>query len=86
MKSQNEGLQKQLLAMQKDLVESRKQTAEREVRLLEASSELSLAREVIDDIASSKLAGLRRFFEHYDLPSVCLSLFRKLPFAEMNIF
>ena len=38
------------------------------------TKELSLAEEVIEDITTSKLVGLRRFFEHYDLPAVSLSL------------
>lgn len=50
---------------------------EREHRLIEASRELSLAEEVIDDVTSLKCVGLRRFFERYNLPSVLVALFRK---------
>lgn len=52
--------------------------AERELRLLEASGELSLAEEVIDDIAGTRCSGLQRFFERYNLPRVLISLFRKV--------
>eukprot|EP00928_Gymnodinium_smaydae_P039272 TRINITY_DN26853_c0_g1_i1.p1 TRINITY_DN26853_c0_g1~~TRINITY_DN26853_c0_g1_i1.p1 ORF type:complete len:534 (+),score=148.61 TRINITY_DN26853_c0_g1_i1:111-1604(+) len=66
------------LARQRDLLQrSEERHNEREARLYEASGELSLAEEVIDDIASSKCIGLRRFFERYNMPSVLLSLFGK---------
>lgn len=49
----------------------------RDVRLHEASGELSLAEVVIDDITSTKCVGTKRFFERYNLPGVLVSLFRK---------
>jgi len=52
--------------------------AERELRLIEASGELTLAEEVIDDITSGKCVGLRRFFSKYNMPGVLISLFRKI--------
>eukprot|EP00929_Paragymnodinium_shiwhaense_P089671 TRINITY_DN49816_c0_g1_i1.p1 TRINITY_DN49816_c0_g1~~TRINITY_DN49816_c0_g1_i1.p1 ORF type:complete len:521 (-),score=118.69 TRINITY_DN49816_c0_g1_i1:129-1691(-) len=51
--------------------------AHHEKQLEEATGELSLAEEVIDDITSSKCVGLRRFFENYNIPSVLLALFRR---------
>lgn len=63
---------------QDELARSEVLAAEREQRLAEASDELCLAEEVIDDIASSKCIGLRRFFERYNLPAVVVGLFRKV--------
>ncbi|CAE7721154.1 Scn10a [Symbiodinium sp. CCMP2592] len=78
MKADKEGLEGQIPQLRKDLKEARALNADQESQLVEATGELSLAEEVIDDITSSKLVGLRRFFEHYNLPAVCLSLFRKV--------
>ncbi|CAE7550650.1 spnA [Symbiodinium sp. CCMP2456] len=78
LKADKEGLEGQIPQLRKDLKEARALNADQESQLVEATGELSLAEEVIDDITSSKLVGLRRFFEHYNLPAVCLSLFRKV--------
>lgn len=52
--------------------------AERQARLHEASEEMALVDEMIDDMSSSKVVGLKRFFEKYNLPGVLVSLFRKV--------
>ena len=78
LKAENHRFEQELLKARADLQEAHGVNAEKENRLLESSSELSLAEKVIEDITSSKLVGLRRFFEHYDLPSVSLSLFCKV--------
>ncbi|CAK8998567.1 unnamed protein product [Durusdinium trenchii] len=78
MKVEKEKLHQELLKTQVELQDSNQRAAEHQSRLKEASSELCLAEEVIDDITTSKLVGLQRFFDHYDLPSVCLSLFGKI--------
>jgi len=78
LKAQKEQFESDLAKARSDLQEAHHAQAEKEQRLMEASSELSLAEEVIEDITTSKLVGLRRFFEHYDLPAVSLSLFCKV--------
>ena len=78
LKAGNHRFEQELQKAKADLQEAHGLNAEKENRLLESSSELSLAEKVIEDITSSKLVGLRRFFEHYDLPSVCVSLFCKV--------
>jgi len=77
LKGEREALSLEVSEQREELARSEALHAEREVRLSEASGELSLAEEVIDDITSSKCVGLRRFFERYNLPSVLLALFRK---------
>eukprot|EP00435_Cladocopium_sp_Y103_P038099 s1313_g10.t1 len=78
LKAQKDQFESDLAKARSDLQESQVSKAEKEQRLVEASRELSLAEEVIEDITTSKLVGLRRFFEHYDLPAVSLSLFCKV--------
>jgi len=62
----------------KEIAESEDLHQLRELRLHEASGELSLAEVVIDDITSSKWTGMQRFFEKHDLTGVLAALFRKL--------
>ena len=78
LKAEKERLDSVLQQSRSDLREAQSYQAQQESRLREASSELTLAEEVIDDITSSKLVGLQRFFEHYNLPAVCLTLFGKV--------
>lgn len=78
LKAQKEQFEGDLATARSDLSEAHEAQQEKEQRLLKASAELSLAEEVIEDITTSKLVGLRRFFEHYDLPAVSLSLFCKV--------
>jgi len=51
---------------------------ERRDRLSEACGELSMAREALADVTSSKRTGLQRFFAKYDLPGVLIALFHKV--------
>lgn len=78
MRVQRTNLNGELDAKREELSRAESLQVEREQRLVEASGELSLAEEVIDDITSSKCVGLRRFFERYNLPVVLLAFFRKV--------
>eukprot|EP00448_Togula_jolla_P014186 CAMPEP_0170584032 /NCGR_PEP_ID=MMETSP0224-20130122/8472_1 /TAXON_ID=285029 /ORGANISM="Togula jolla, Strain CCCM 725" /LENGTH=495 /DNA_ID=CAMNT_0010907439 /DNA_START=30 /DNA_END=1515 /DNA_ORIENTATION=- len=77
LKGERERLIEKVARQQEDLAALTECHADSEMRLHEASRELSIAEEVITDITSSKCAGLQRFFEKYNLPSVVLALFRK---------
>lgn len=82
MRVQRSSLNGELDTKREELLRAEALQNEREQRLVEASGELSLAEEVIDDITSSKCQGLRRFFERYNLPVVLMALFRKV--VELN--
>jgi len=78
LRSERERLGQEVSQRRDELARSEARHAQRELRLYEASGELSLAEEVIDDITSSRCSGLRRFFERYDLPKVLTCLFCKV--------
>merc|ERR1719316_639773 len=77
LRSERDNLALEVEKKRKEIAESEDLHQRDELRLHEASGELSLAEVVIDDITSSKCVGLRRFFEKYNLPGVVVSLFRK---------
>lgn len=77
MRSERQSLALNLEHQRKEMEASEDLHNKRELRLHEASDELSVAEMVIEDITSSKCVGLRRFFEKYNLPGVVISLFRK---------
>lgn len=78
LRLQHELLGQEAARRRGELARAEAQGAERDQRILEASGEITLAEEVIVDIASAKCVGLRRFFEKYDLPRVLVALFRKM--------
>mmetsp|Transcript_150938 Transcript_150938/g.267060 ORF Transcript_150938/g.267060 Transcript_150938/m.267060 type:complete len:480 (-) Transcript_150938:144-1583(-) len=78
LRSEHETLNLEISHKREELARCEVQHSEHEKRLHEASGELSLAEEVIDDITSSKLVGLQRFFSKYNLPGVVTALFRKV--------
>eukprot|EP00927_Polykrikos_kofoidii_P046952 TRINITY_DN41059_c0_g1_i1.p1 TRINITY_DN41059_c0_g1~~TRINITY_DN41059_c0_g1_i1.p1 ORF type:complete len:493 (-),score=82.22 TRINITY_DN41059_c0_g1_i1:56-1534(-) len=77
LRADRQAMEDKMSRSDKELARAQALCDEREMRIVNTSEKLSLAEEIIDDIVSSKCVGLQRFFEHYNLPLVVVSLFRR---------